>query len=215
MGNPTADEIRRFKESGSRPFTDYGKPVVALLCGSRLQEIKDNLPSMLRASSHLATDYQLVVAGAPGVPHDYYDRFVAGSNVEVVYGKTYELLSHSRAALVTSGTATLETALFRVPQVVCYSTPLPWLVSILRRLLLKVKYVSLVNLIADEEVVPELVADSFTVENVKSHLDSILFDNQCREKMLEGYEKVARSLGDKAAPDNAAMMMKKMLTPAP
>ncbi len=215
VGNPTADEIRRFKESGSRPFTDYGKPVVALLCGSRLQEIKDNLPSMLRASSHLATDYQLVVAGAPGVPHDYYDRFVAGSNVEVVYGKTYELLSHSRAALVTSGTATLETALFRVPQVVCYSTPLPWLVSILRRLLLKVKYVSLVNLIADEEVVPELVADSFTVENVKSRLDSILFDNQCREKMLEGYEKVARSLGDKAAPDNAAMMMKKMLTPAP
>ena len=215
VGNPTADEIRRFKESGSRPFTDYGKPVVALLCGSRLQEIKDNLPSMLRASSHLATDYQLVVAGAPGVPHDYYDRFVAGSNVEVVYGMTYELLSHSRAALVTSGTATLETALFRVPQVVCYSTPLPWLVSILRRLLLKVKYVSLVNLIADEEVVPELVADSFTVENVKSRLDSILFDNQCREKMLEGYEKVARSLGDKAAPDNAAMMMKKMLTPAP
>ena len=215
VGNPTADEIRRFKESGNKAFTDYGKPVVALLCGSRLQEIKDNLPSMLCASSHLATGFQLVVAGAPGVPHDYYDRFVAGSGVKVVYGKTYELLSHSRAALVTSGTATLETALFGVPQVVCYSTPLPWLISILRRFLLKVKYVSLVNLIADEEVVPELVADSFTVENIKSRLDSILFDNQCREKMLEGYEKVARSLGDKVAPDNAARLMINMLTTAP
>ena len=215
VGNPTADEIRRFKESGNKAFTDYGKPVVALLCGSRLQEIKDNLPSMLSASSHLATGFQLVVPGAPGVPHDYYDRFVAGSGVKVVYGKTYELLSHSRAALVTSGTATLETALFGVPQVVCYSTPLPWLISILRRFLLKVKYVSLVNLIADEEVVPELVADSFTVENIKSRLDSILFDNQCREKMLEGYEKVARSLGDKVAPDNAARLMINMLTTAP
>ena len=123
VGNPTADEVRQFRVSYDGKLdipNDNGKPIIAILAGSRLQEIKDNLPAMIEATRHLSDRYQMVLAAAPGVPADYYDRFVQGSSVRIVYGQTYPLLSHSVAALVTSGTATLETCLFRVPQVVCY-----------------------------------------------------------------------------------------------
>ena len=121
VGNPTADEVRQFRASYDGTLdipNDNGLPVIALLAGSRLQEIKDNLPSMIEATRHLSDRYQMVLAGAPGVAPDYYDRFLHGTGVRIVYGKTYPLLSHAVAALVTSGTATLETALFGVPQVV-------------------------------------------------------------------------------------------------
>ena len=214
VGNPTADEVRQFRASYDGTLdipNDNGLPVIALLAGSRLQEIKDNLPSMIEATRHLSDRYQMVLAGAPGVAPDYYDRFLHGTGVRIVYGKTYPLLSHAVAALVTSGTATLETALFGVPQVVCYRMILPHLVALLRRLLLKVKYISLVNLIADAEVVRELVADTFTVDNIRRQLDAILPGSPARDVMLRGYEEVSRRLGTSVAPDNAAQLIVKAL----
>ena len=211
VGNPTADEVRRFKASYDGRFPTFSKPVIAILAGSRLHEIKDNLPVMLRATDHLADRFQLVVAGAPSVPHDYYLQFFGNRKVEIVYDKTYPLLMNAHAALVTSGTATLETALFDVPQVVCYATPLPRLISVLRRILLKVKYVSLVNLIADREVVKELVAADYSEENVRREIDAIIADGPQRNAMKEGYAEVWRRLGKESAPDNAARQIVKLL----
>ena len=211
VGNPTADEVRRFKASYDGRFPTFSKPVIAILAGSRLHEIKDNLPMMLRATDHLADRFQLVVAGAPSVPHDYYLQFFGNRKVEIVYNQTYPLLMNAHAALVTSGTATLETALFDVPQVVCYATPLPRLISVLRRILLKVKYVSLVNLIADSEVVKELVAADYSEENVRREIDAIIADGPQRNAMKEGYAEVWRRLGKESAPDNAARQIVKLL----
>ena len=211
VGNPTADEVRRFKASYDGRFPTFSKPVIAILAGSRLHEIKDNLPVMLRATDHLADRFQLVVAGAPSVPHDYYLQFFGNRKVEIVYDQTYPLLMNAHAALVTSGTATLETALFDVPQVVCYATPLPRLISVLRHILLKVKYVSLVNLIADREVVKELVAADYSEENVRREIDAIIADGPQRNAMKEGYAEVWRRLGKESAPDNAARQIVKLL----
>ena len=121
------------------------------------------------------------------------------------------MLQNSQAARVTSGTATLETALFDVPQVVCYATPLPRLISFLRRFLLKVKYVSLVNLIADREVVKELVAADYREENVRREIDAIIADSPQRKAIKEGYAEVWRRLGNESAPDNAARQMVEIL----
>ena len=183
------------------------KRIIALLAGSRRQEIKDNLPAMIEATRELAADYRIVLAGAPSIPAGYYDRFIAGTDVEIVYDQTYPLLASATAALVTSGTATLETALFGVPQVVCYETPIPQVIAFLRRHLLKVRYISLVNLIADREVVRELVADTFSVENIRRELLCLLPGQPAREEMLRGYDEVRRRLGDEKAPDNAARIM--------
>ena len=126
--------------------------------------------------------------------------------------ETYKLLSQATAALVTSGTATLETAMFRVPQVVCYETPIPTVIAFLKKHFIKVKYISLVNLIADREVVPELVADTFSIENIRQHLESILPGGTERQAMLDGYEEVHRRLGDSHAPDVAARQIYKLLS---
>ena len=202
VGNPTADEIREWRKVESDHFPHSSK-IIALLAGSRKQEIKDNLPVMLEAVKSYETDYQIVLAGAPGIESDYYAPFIEGRKVQIVYNQTYALLSQAHAALVTSGTATLETCLFRVPQVVCYKLPLPVIADYVRRHLLKVRYISLVNLIADREVVTELLGRTFTVDRIRHELDKIL-EGPTREAMLEGYEEVGRRLGDKNAPDNAA-----------
>lgn len=219
VGNPTADEVSGFLktytdsygEFCSKNALDSRRPVIALLAGSRKQEIKDNLPAMIEAASRFADKYQLVVAGAPSISADYYARFISGQPVKIVYGQTYELLAHSRAAVVTSGTATLETALFNVPQVVCYETPIPKVIAFLRKHLLKVRYISLVNLIAGREVVRELVADTFSVDNIAAELSRLLPDGTCRNSMLDGYAEVRRKLGDRIAPDNAAEIMVRLL----
>lgn len=212
VGNPTADEVADFKNGYKETFKEFSernglsdKPVIALLAGSRKQEIKDNLPHMIRAGKNVAgNDYQLVVAGAPGIDKEYYDRFTAGTGVSIVFKQTYELLFHSRAAAVTSGTATLETALFNVPQVVCYKTPVPKLIAFLRRHILKVKYISLVNLIANRTVVKELVTDSFSDENIEAELTCLTKDCPSRTTMLSGYAEIRNILGVKRAADNAA-----------
>lgn len=206
VGNPTADEVASFKAAYDGSFADYGRPVIALLAGSRRQEIKDNLPAMIEAVKAFPA-YQPVLAGAPGIEPAYYEPFVSGTGVEVVRGMTYPLLAHASAALVTSGTATLETALFGVPQVVCYETPIPKVISFLRRHILKVRYISLVNLIAGCEVVPELVADTFSVGNIRAELGKILPGGSGRQAMLDGYAEVGRRLGKAGAPDNAARIM--------
>jgi len=121
-------------------------------------------------------------------------------------------MAHARAALVTSGTATLETALFGVPQVVCYKTPLPHLIRFAFNHIIKVKFISLVNLIARREVVPELLAERFTVEEIRTELGKIVPEGDARRRMLEGYEGVSRALGDAVAPDNAARIMVSLLT---
>ena len=214
VGNPTAEEVKEWIEDRGEWKVEREGKIIALLAGSRRQEIKDNLPAMLEAVKPFKKDYRVVVAGAPGIEQDYYDQFLKNSDVELVFNQTYQLLSEAHAALVTSGTATLETALFNVPQVVCYETPLPALIGWLRKKVLSVKYISLVNLIANREVVMELVADTFTIENIKKELAKIL-DGTDRERMLEDYAEVRRILGDRNAPDQAANIMFKLLNNQP
>ena len=213
VGNPTAQEIREWKEkSGKREEnTSSTDKVIALLAGSRKQEIKDNLPAMIEATRHLADRYDIVLAGAPSIDPAYYDPFLKGSQVRLVMNETYPLLAKATAALVTSGTATLETCMFRVPQVVCYKIPMPKLLGFLKRHVLKVKYVSLVNLIADREVVRELV-ETFSVDNIRRELEMLLPGGEKRDQMLADYEVIHQRLGESQAPDEAARIMIELLT---
>ena len=208
VGNPTAQEVREFLAANEhgRTRTDE-KPIIALLAGSRKQEIKDNLPAMIEATKHLTGQYDIVLAGAPSIDPSYYQQFLNDSSVRLVANETYPLLAKATAALVTSGTATLETCMFRVPQVVCYETPLPQLIGFLKRHFIKVKWVSLVNLVANREVVRELVAETFSVDNIRRELEAILPGGSQRERMLADYDEVHRLLGDSQAPDEAARIM--------
>lgn len=217
VGNPTAGEVRQFKASYTETFSGFAtrhrltqKPVIALLAGSRRQEIADNLPAMIQAASRFH-GYQTVIAGAPGIDASLYSRFIQGTGVSLVHDDTYALLSHATLAVVTSGTATLETALFGVPQVVCYKTPLPHFIAFCRRHVLKVRYISLVNLIADEEVVTELVADTFSPDNIAHCLAALMPGETSRQKMLDGYRRVHERLGESNAPENAARIMTGLL----
>lgn len=187
------------------------KPIIALLAGSRKQEIKDNLPDMLAATKSLADRYQRIIAGAPGIDESYYRRYIGSSSVTILFGETYRLLQQAECALVTSGTATLETALFKVPQVVCYHTPVGKFISFLRRHVLKVRFISLVNLIVNREIVCELVADTMTVNNIYNELGKILKEGDCREKMLRGYDEMAGILGPAGASKRAAREMVRLL----
>lgn len=219
VGNPCADAIADYRRQAvSREVfisrnSLSDKPLVALLAGSRKAEIRDNLPRMLEAIREFP-DVQPVVAGAPGIMPEFYTSLLRNYNdthpqvpVAVVFGQTYPLLDHAHAALVTSGTATLETALMRVPQVVCYYTKMGKLVSFARRLILKVPYISLVNLIAGKEVVPELVADGMNVANIRHHLRPLLDDTPTRQTMLDGYDTLIESVGEAGVSDNAARQM--------
>ena len=217
VGNPTAEEVRNFrsgyKESREAFLSRHGlddRPIIALLAGSRKQEIKDNLPAMIEAAKRF-DDYQLVLACAPSVEAVYYNKFLEDSRVRTVTDEPYQLLTHSTAALVTSGTATLETALLNVPQVVCYETPVPKLIRFAFNHIIKVDYISLVNLIANREVVPELLADRFTVYNIANELYNILPGHDHRQAQLDGYKLVADRLGDAVAPDNAAKIIYDLL----
>lgn len=218
VGNPTAQEVAEFRAGYHQTYEEFcrennldsRKPIVALLAGSRLQEIKDNLPAMIEVAERFE-DYQMVLAGAPSIEDEYYDKFLEGTPVRVVKNKTYQLLSHTTAALVTSGTATLETALFNVPQVVCYETPLPKLIRFAFNHVLKVDYISLVNLVANKEVVPEMFADKFTIDGIANELYKILPGQPARERMLAEYQEVVRELGSKVAPDEAASIMVDLL----
>ncbi len=216
VGNPCVDAVDDFRRKGQETFSEFitangleDKPIIALLAGSRRQEIKDNLTRMIEAARSFP-QYQFVVAGAPGIEPDFYKRYI-DSSTKIVFGQTYRLLQQAEAALVTSGTATLETALFRVPQVVCYYISAGKLVSFLRRHILKVKYISLVNLIADREVVTELVADGMTVSNIKKELAKIISGGNGRSRMLSEYDRLIGILGEPGASERAAAQITALL----
>ncbi len=216
-GNPTAGEVRDFRagyhESRERFCARHGlgfRPIVALLAGSREQEIKNNLPMMVNVARRFG-DWQFVVACVPSVDGKIYDDMLRGSPVSKVTGDTYSLLSHSVAALVTSGTATLETCCFGVPQVVLYKTPLPRVSRFVWDNFFRVKYISLVNLIAGKEVVPEMMAEKFSEQAICRELGKILPESPQRREMLKGYDAVAAALGDAVAPDTAAHVMKELM----
>ena len=234
VGNPCVDAVADFKaqytetreEFCARHGLNPELPIVALLAGSRKQEIKDNLPIMLSATKHFMPGkvsrrerikgFQWVIAGAPGIDKAMYGEVFAKSEatrgVTVVYGETYALLSHSHAAMVTSGTATLETALFRVPQVVCYYIMCGKVVSWLRSLVLKVKYISLVNLVADFPLVHELVADEMRERELAEELNQLLLDDFYRNRMFSEYDKmVIAPLGEPGASEHAADKMVELL----
>ena len=214
VGNPTADEVRSFLSTYNEDFEQFckanalqaDKPILALLAGSRRQEIKDNLPAMMQVAARFP-QYQAVLAGAPSIADEYYEDFIRGSQVQLVKNQTYPLLAHATAALVTSGTATLETALFNVPQVVCYKTPVPRLIRFAFNHIIKVEYISLVNLIMNKEVVSELFADRFTVDNISHCLQTLLPGGEARQEMLNNYALLQKVLGNDVAPDNAAKLI--------
>lgn len=213
VGNPSVDSVAQYKEKqANRPDTfmaDEGlpdKPILALLAGSRRQEIKDNLPTMLEVAAAYP-DYQPVIAGAPGLEPEYYKQYIGNHPAKIIFGKTYDLLQHSRAALVTSGTATLETSLFRVPQVVCYYVVAGPLASFIFRNFFHTKYISLVNLIAGREVVQELFGARFSYQQIHDELGKILHDTAYRQQMLDGYDEIIQILGKPGASQRTATLI--------
>lgn len=226
VGNPTLDEISAFRRTLSVHESEEwrkslhlgGERLVALLPGSRRGEIERNLPMMLKAAEAVGGDFAYVVASAPNVESALYERILSGVKDENLRNRialapcqgsrsSFLLLHNAFSALVTSGTATLETAILGVPQVVCYAMGCGKVMSALRKLLLKVPYVSLVNLIVGREVVPELIAGDMTERRLEHNLRSVLTDNDFRENQLRGYEEMMSLLGDAGAPQKAAKMI--------
>ncbi len=211
-GNPLVDAIceRPFQQETFQDFIrSFGlpdKPIVALLAGSRKQELKYVLPTMLKMVSHFP-DYQFIIAGAPSMTDADYAPYLHGTDLRIIYGATYRLVSQSAAALVTSGTATLETALLRTPQVVCYNMEFPRLSHWMFKTFVKVKYISLVNLIFGSELVKELMLEQLTEENLMHELSRLLCSERYREKMLRGYDEVILRMGESGASRRFARMM--------
>ena len=204
VGHPLLDAIAVRKEVSEEVFKRENgldeRPIIALLPGSRKQEIAKMLSVMLSVvgSYH---QYQFVIAGAPSLGYDFYKQFIKEENVHFVSGKTYDLLSHSYAALVTSGTATLETALFRVPEVVCYRGN--WISYQIAKRVISLKYISLVNLIMDAPVVTELIQGDLNTRNLKTELNKLL-NPDYREKLLNNYEALREKLGKEGASERTA-----------
>lgn len=209
VGNPSVDSVSAFMREDfdeARFRADNGldeRPIVALLAGSRRQEIRSCLPIMAQLSECYA-DYQFVVAAAPSVEPEFYRSVVGDTAVKILYGATYSLLRIARAAVVNSGTATLETALFRVPQVVVYKVFAGRLAMMLKPLLIKTPWVSLVNIIAQREVVVELLAHNYTLERTKEELDRIVADGERRREMLRAYDEIIGVLGEAGADTRCA-----------
>ncbi|WP_294140511.1 lipid-A-disaccharide synthase [uncultured Sanguibacteroides sp.] len=211
-GNPLVDAIhdRDHKEEEYADFIQVNrlpdKPIIALLAGSRSQELKHVLPKMLLMVKHFP-DYQFVIAGAPSMSDTDYAPYIKDMDIRIVYGQTYRLLKQARCALVTSGTATLETAILKTPQVVCYSGEGGAFSYFLFKTFVKVKYISLVNLIAGKEVVRELLMQKLNERNLLKALSAILPDGYARDEMLREYDEVNRRLGDAGASERFARMM--------
>lgn len=208
VGHPLIDAIGALPLDSEREFRqknqlDPHKPIIALLPGSRKQEIKNMLAIMLKVVADFK-DYQFVVAGAPSLDPEEYQLYLKGKEVNLVYNQTYDLLHHAYAALVTSGTATLETALFKVPQVVCYKGN--WVSYQIAKRIITLDYISLVNLIMDKEVVKELIQSDFNVQNLKTELANIL-EGPKRSIQLEAYEELEKRLGGKGASEKTATLI--------
>lgn len=207
LGNPLMDAIAGFKPISEEKFRNENnlpdKPIIALLSGSRKMEIDLCLPEMISASSHYP-DYQFIVAGAPSIKDSYYEKFLTGTNIKIVYNKTYDLLCNAKAAIVTSGTATLETALFKVPEVVIYKLiPATYIIG---RPFVHIRFFSLVNIIMDREVVKELLQFNLA-KNIKTELGKILFDEKYRQTMLKDFDELINKIGKPGASMRAANSM--------
>jgi lipid-A-disaccharide synthase len=224
VGNPSVDSVSAYRASATtRPDTFRrdnsltDAPLIAILAGSRKAEIRQNLPAMLTAASRI-TGYQTVIAGAPGLTPEDYHRALAyctsAAGIRIVYGQTYDLLAQASVALVTSGTATLETALFRVPQVVCYYIGGGRLIHTILGRIVHVTYISLVNLIAGREVVKELYGAHFSARSIGEELQLITQDSTRRNEILKGYDDVIARLGNPGAAQRTAALITGYLTPS-
>ena len=213
VGNPSVDSVATFNKTYSESSEQFHtinnleeKPILAILAGSRKQEIKDNLPIMLEVASHFP-EYQAVIAGAPAIDLSYYAIYIGTHPAKIIFDKTYALLRHSEAALVTSGTATLETALFKIPQAVCYRTPVGALVSFVFKHFFHTPYISLVNLIAGREIVQELFGARFSKKEIYDELNRILKDSSYKTNMLNGYDEIIQILGAPGASERTAELI--------
>jgi len=211
VGHPLLDAITNSPHSSLADFRKENnlpdKPIIALLPGSRHQEIENMLPVMSETTLHFP-QWQFIIAGAPSAHKEWYQNYLHHPNISIVYGKTYELLSHSSAALVTSGTATMEAALWNVPEVICYRAKgLTGTISyyLAKRLIgKKLKYIGIVNLVMEKEVVRELIQGELTVENLSEELKKLMEDRSYREKILSDYRVMDEKLGGTGASARAA-----------
>lgn len=219
VGNPSVSEIDEIlaKAPSQESFCvahnlDASKPIISILPGSRRKEILNNLPEMLKAT-HSFPDYQVVISGAPGIEDKFYHTVIKTEGSyeipPVVFDETYNLVKYSSASLVTSGTATLETAIIGTPQVVCYRMNANKIVHSIFAHILKVKYVSLPNLIADAPIVPELLLHHCTKENISAMLEPLLVHSPKRDAMIEGYAVMRRILGTNDSAKTAVIGMLK------
>ncbi len=215
LGHPLLDAIDNFKAdqlSKEEFYSNYNltdKPIIAILPGSRKQEVSVKLPIMLEAVKNY-TNYQIVVAGAPSLDVEFYST-LKSDDVKIIHGKTYDLLSFAEAAIVTSGTATLETALLGIPEVVCYKgSEISYRIA---KRLIKIKYISLVNLIMDREVVKELIQHECNSTNIQQELDKILLGGNSRNQMLEDFTELKNKLGAGGASRNVAQSLLKTILP--
>ncbi len=205
VGHPLLDALENEKPVDKSDFllknNLENKPIIALLPGSRKQEVKEMLSTMVKLIPDFS-DYQFLIAGVSTLPRSFYDKIIGETNVRLLTGNTNNILHFADAALVTSGTATLETALIGTPEVVCYKGNR---VSFeIAKRIVKVKYISLVNLVMDKEVVKELIQTEFNYENLKSELNKIIFDKEHRTNMLDNYKQLKTILGNKGASRRAA-----------
>lgn len=207
VGHPLIDAIHSRKEISQSEFIAQNnlehKPIIAILPGSRKQEITKMLEVMLSVTKDFP-GYQFVIAGAPSQEYSFYQQFLKDKSVHFISNKTYDLLSHATAALVTSGTATLETALFKVPEVVCYKGS--WASYQIAKRIITLKYISLVNLIMDKEVVTELIQDACNTKNIRKELQKLL-EPESRKKLLTDYEALEAKLGGTGASEKTARLI--------
>lgn len=211
VGNPIVDTVKNFVPNPNFKVENEidERPIIAVLPGSRMQEVEHILHVMVSIIPPYLRDYQFVIAATPNLPQKMYEAYRRHESIKIVYDQTYNLLANARAALVTSGTATLETALFRVPQVVCYKTStISYLIS---KAVIKVKFISLVNLIAGRKVVEELIQDRFAPAILMVELDKVLKDEANREHILKDYNEIADILGPNHASTTTADLMVKYL----
>ena len=216
VGNPTVDSVamRPHQLQSVEEFCKNNnlepRPIIALLAGSRKQEISKCLPLMTEAASRF-DGYQIVVAGAPGIEAGFYKQYLNNTSIPVIFDQTYELVQQAKLAVVNSGTATLETALIGTPQVVVYHVLFGRLAYWVKNIVIKTKYISLVNLVAERELVKELIAHLFTADNVANEINRIFTDNNYRNDMLKGYADIKAALGEPGTARRTAEKIQQLL----